>query len=110
MRHYESELLKKKRLDQALELDCIASYGRANVEFASGGFQPALAKYRNDLKKIADVWSDIIENKPNKFGQFIEGNPRSKLQKVKEFIDEQKNKYKEFETEGRRRNTEWHTN
>lgn len=34
LREYERRLLKAKKLDQALELDFIVSYGRANADFA----------------------------------------------------------------------------
>ncbi|CAC5364492.1 unnamed protein product [Mytilus coruscus] len=110
LRHYESELLKMKRLDQALELDFIASYGRANVDYAKGGFRPALVKYRKDLKQLADSWSDIIQNNPEKFGRFIEAYPRFKLEKVKKSIDAHIKKYKEFENEGLKGNKDWQKN
>ncbi|XP_071178047.1 uncharacterized protein [Mytilus edulis] len=107
LRDYESRLLKAKKLDQALELDFIAGYGRANADFAKNGFRPALVKYSKDLNKIVDLWDDIIKTNPETYGQFIEFNPRSKLQKVKEIINEDIKKYKEIEAEGLTGNTDW---
>lgn len=107
LRDYESGLLKAKKLDQALELDFIAGYGRANADFAKNGFRPALVKYSKDLNKIVDLWDDIIKKNPETYGQFIEFNPRSKLQKVKKLIDEDVKKYKEIEAEGLKGNTDW---
>ncbi|CAC5357927.1 unnamed protein product [Mytilus coruscus] len=69
LRRYETELVKKKRLDQAIELDIIANYGRANVIYAKGGFRSALWEYRTDLKLIIDEYRNKLET----FGKFIEG-------------------------------------
>lgn len=73
------------------------------------GFRPALVKYSKDLNKIVDLWEDNIKKNPETYGQFIEFNPRSKLQRVKEIIDEDIKKYKEIEAEGLTGNTDWRT-
>ena len=101
LRHYEKEALKAKRLDLALKLDFVASYGRANAApNIKTNFRPALELYRQDLIKLVEKWSKKVDEvkagKNPDFAAFI-GEPhltKQRLQELKNFIDDLSNRFK----------------
>ena len=101
LRHYQKEALKANRLDLALKLDFVASYGRANAApNIRSEFRPALEKYRPDLIKLVDKWSKKVDEvkagKNPDFAAFI-GEPdltKHYLQGLKDFIDYESNRFR----------------
>nr|XP_022291620.1 uncharacterized protein LOC111102957 [Crassostrea virginica] len=101
LRHYQKEALKANRLDLALKLDFVASYGRANAApNIRSEFRPALEKYRPDLIKLVDKWSKKVDEvkagKNPDFAAFI-GEPdltKHRLQGLKNFIDYESNRFR----------------
>lgn len=70
LRSHQQKLIRAGRLDQAIALDIVASYGRANVKMVTSKkpstFRPAIIEYRNDLHAVINAY---VSNDAAKIGK-----------------------------------------
>ncbi|XP_021368151.1 uncharacterized protein LOC110459947 isoform X1 [Mizuhopecten yessoensis] len=62
LRAVEEHFIQNKQLADAIKVDLIASYGRANVRHATDGFRSALIENAADMRKVIDLWEEGVPN------------------------------------------------